>query len=127
MANVKISMALPYACAINADLDAGLVLGPTDVEFNDSIYVYAEGATPAAAIQAVMNLGRTPSPASIERMEQQLLNTVPPGDEPGSELLQLIENMKTVVGMGVLPEGFVLPEGMTLEQFLEFINPTKVA
>ena len=50
MANVQIFTTQDYACFCDVNLSSGLVPGPETVEYNDSIYIYTEGDTPAAAV-----------------------------------------------------------------------------
>lgn len=54
MANVQISTTQNYACFCDSNLSAGLIPGPETVEYNDSIYIYTEGDTPAEAVDAMI-------------------------------------------------------------------------
>jgi len=125
MANTKISMSLPYACLIDNNLEAILIIGPIDIEYDNSIYQYVEGATPADAVQALIDINCIPSDNSISRIEQILLNSVNIGQQPSQELLDSISDVKAIMkahalfGPSGLPEGFTLPEGVDLKTFLE--------
>ena len=70
MANVQISTSQDYACFCDANSSAGLIPGPETVEYNDALYIYTEGDTPAAAVNAMIVAGRTPTDESYDRMVQ---------------------------------------------------------
>lgn len=74
MANVQVSITQAWSCFCDTNSSAGLIPGPETAEYNDSIYIYAEAATPADAIQGVIDAGRVPDAESFDRMVQQVID-----------------------------------------------------
>ena len=96
MANVQVSLTQLWACFCDTGSSAGLVNGPETAEYNNSIYIYAEAATPADAIQGVVNAGRVPDDESFERMIQQVTDFYEGGTEDASTVNDLISAIEDI-------------------------------
>ena len=104
MANTQVSTTKNFSCWCDKHSDAGLIFGVVSIEYNDSIYVYKEGDTPADAISAMARSGMIPNKKSFERMIQQIKTTIVDNEnKPTSTALEYIEDVESVQNNNIIP------------------------